>query len=159
RRDFGDVADLCGEVAGHGVDRVGEILPGSGHTGDDGLTAELAVGADFAGDAGDFGGEGAKLIDHRVDGFFEQEDFAADVDGDFARKVAGGDGGGDFSDVADLAGEVRGHGVDGVGEILPGSGDAGHLRLAAELALSAHFAGDAGDFAGEDAELLNHRID
>ncbi len=157
--DFGDVADLGGEVAGHGVDRVGEILPGSGDAGDDGLAAELAVGADFAGHAGDFGGEGAQLVDHRIDGFLELKNFAADIDGNLAGKVAGGNGGGDFSDVADLAGEVGGHGVDGVGEVLPGAGDARDLRLAAELAFGANFAGDAGDFAGEDAELLDHGVD
>ena len=157
--DFGDVADLGGQVAGHGVDGVGQILPGAGDAGYDGLAAEFAVGADFAGDAGDFGGERAQLIDHRVDGFFELKDFAADIDRDLAGKVAAGDGGGDFGDVADLAGEVAGHGVHGVGEILPGAGDAGDLRLAAELAVGADFAGHAGDFGGEDAELLNHGVD
>ena len=33
---------------GHGVDVVGEILPGAGDAGDFGLAAELAFGADFA---------------------------------------------------------------------------------------------------------------
>src|ERR1700745_2694795 len=49
---------------------------------------------------------------------------------ELAGEVAAGDGGGDFSNVADLAGQVAGHGVDGVGEILPGTSDAGNLRLA-----------------------------
>ncbi len=35
----------------------------------------------------------------------------------------------------------------------------GHLRLAAQLAVGAHFAGHARHLRGEDAELLNHRID
>ena len=47
-----------------------------------GLPAELAFGADFAGHAGHFGGERAQLIDHRVDGVLEFEDFASDIDGD-----------------------------------------------------------------------------
>ena len=42
-----------------------------------GLTAELAVGADLAGHAGHFRGEGVELIDHRVDGVLELEDLAA----------------------------------------------------------------------------------
>ena len=41
------------------------------------------------------------------------------------------------------AGQVAGHLVDVVGEVLPGAGDAGHLRLAAELALGADLARDA----------------
>ena len=44
--------------------------------GTSGLAAELALGADLAGDAGDFGGEGAQLIDHRVDGVLELQDLA-----------------------------------------------------------------------------------
>ena len=157
--DFGDVADLGGEVAGHGIDGVGEVLPRAGHAGHDGLAAELAVGADFARHAGDFGSEGAQLIHHGVDGFFELQNFAADVHGNLAGKVAAGHGGGDFGDVADLAGQVAGHGVDGVGQVLPGAGDAGHLGLAAELAVRADFARDARDFSSEDAELLNHGVD
>ena len=136
-----------------------KILPGSGHAGHDGLAAELAVGAHFAGHARHFRCEGAQLVDHRVDGFFELQNFAAHVDGDFAGKVAAGHGRRHFGDVSHLAGQVRGHGVDRVGEILPGAGHAGHHGLAAELAVGAHFAGHARDLGGEDAELLNHRVD
>ena len=42
-----------------------------------------------------------------------------------------------------------GHQVDVVGEVLPGAGDAAHLRLAAELAFGADLAGHAGHFGGE----------
>ena len=84
-----------------------------------GLAAELAFGADLARHAGDFRGERAELIDHRVDGVLQLEDLAADVDGDLLREVAVGDGGGDLGDVADLRGQVAGHRVDVVGEVLP----------------------------------------
>src|SRR5207244_1069018 len=76
--DLGDVADLGGEVAGHRVDGVGHVLPGTGSSAHVGLTAELAFGPDLARDARDFGGEGAELVDHRVDGVLELEDLAAD---------------------------------------------------------------------------------
>ena len=46
-------------------------------------------------------------------------------------------------------GQVAGHEVHGVGEVLPGAGHAGHVGLAAELALGADLAGDAGDLVGE----------
>ena len=105
--DARDTADLFGEVPGHLVDRVGEVFPGAGDAFDAGLAAELSFGADFAGDARDFAGERVELIDHRVDGVFELEDLAADVDGDLLGEVAVGDGGGDLRDVADLRGEVR----------------------------------------------------
>ena len=49
--------------------------------------------------------------------------------------------------------------VDVVGEVFPGAGDAGHLRLAAELAFRADFARDARDFGGEGVELVDHRVD
>ena len=141
--DLGDVAHLRGQVRAHDVDRVGEVLPRAGDAGHDRLHAEPAFGADLARDARHFRRERAQLLDHRVDGFLELQDFAADVDGDLARQVAVGDRDGHLGDVAHLAGEVRGHRVDVVGEVLPGAGDAGHERLAAELAFGADLARDA----------------
>src|SRR6185437_13104327 len=157
--DFCDVTDLSREVAGHEVDGIGEVLPGTGDARHLGLAAELAFGADFAGDAGDFAGEGVELIDHVVDGVLQFEDFAFDVHRDLAGEVTAGHGCGDFGDVADLTGEVRCHRVDVVGEVLPGSGDAGDVRLAAKAAFRADFAGYAGDFAGEGVELVDHGVD
>ena len=89
---LGDVAHLGGEVAGHEVDGVGQVLPRAGHALDLGLPAELAFGADLAGHAGDLGGEGVELIHHRVDGVLQLQDFALHVDGDLLGQVAVGDG-------------------------------------------------------------------
>ena len=44
-----------------------------------------------------------ELIDHRVDGVLQLEDFALHVDGDLAREVAARHGGGHLGDVADLS--------------------------------------------------------
>ena len=60
------------------VDAVGQVLPGAGDALDLGLAAELALGADLAGDAGDFGGEAVELVDHRVDGVLQLQDLAPD---------------------------------------------------------------------------------
>ena len=157
--DFGDVADLGGQVAGHRVDVVGEVLPGAGDAGHVGLAAEPAFGADFARHARHFAGEAVELVDHRVQRFLQLKDFAAHVDGDLARQVAAGDRGRDFGDVADLGGQVAGHRVDAVGQVLPGAGDAGHLGLAAELAVGADFARHARHFAGEGVELVDHGVE
>ena len=48
------------------------------------LAAELAFGADLAGHARDFRGEGRELLDHRVDGLLELQDLALHVDRDLA---------------------------------------------------------------------------
>ena len=69
--------------------------------------AEAPFGADLARDAGDFRRERSQLLDHRVDGFLELQNLAADVDGDLLREVAVGDRDRHLGDVADLAGEVR----------------------------------------------------
>ena len=69
-------------LRGHEVDVVGEVLPGAGDAAHLGLAAELALGADLAGDAGDLVGERRQLVDHRVDGVLELEDLALGVDGD-----------------------------------------------------------------------------
>ena len=56
-----------GQVARRAVDVVGQVLPDAGDALDLGLAAELALGADLAGDAGDLGRERAELVDHHVD--------------------------------------------------------------------------------------------
>src|SRR6202051_66760 len=101
------------------------------------LAAELAFGADLAGDAGDFRGECVELVHHGVDGVLQLEDLALHVDGDLARQVAARHRGGHLGDVAHLRGQVAGHRVDAVGQILPGAGHARHVGLAGEPALGA----------------------
>src|SRR6185312_9849921 len=81
------------------------------------------------------------------------------VDGDLFGQVALGDRGRDLGDVADLAGQVRGHRVDAIGQVLPRARDAAHQRLTAQLALGADLACDARHFAGERVELVHHGVD
>src|SRR5262249_5952029 len=124
-----------------------------------GLAAQPTFGADLAGDARHLAGEPVELVNHRVERFFELKDFAAHVDGDLARQVAAGDRGCDLGDVAHLRGQVAGHRVDAVGQVLPGAGDARDFSLAAELAVGADLAGDAGHLGGEGVELIDHGVD
>ena len=90
---------------------------------------------------------------------FNCENLAAHIDGDFTRQVAVGHGDRHLGYIAHLGGQVAGHRVDALGEILPDAADAAHLRLAAELAVGADFARHAGDFGGEYRKLLDHRVD
>src|SRR5205085_1223536 len=57
RRHVGNVSDLSRQVAGHRVDVIRQIFPGSRHAFNFGLPAELTLGADLAGDTSDFRGE------------------------------------------------------------------------------------------------------
>src|SRR5207249_6623028 len=107
---------------------------------DGGLAAELALRADRARHARHRAGEGVELVDHGVDGVLELEDLAPDVDCDLLRQIAVGDAGRDLGDVADLAGEVAGHQVDVVREVLPDTADTLDLGLTAELALGSDLA-------------------
>src|SRR5207249_3242856 len=104
-------------------------------------------------------GEGVESVDHRVDRVLELEDLASDVDRDLLGQVALGDRGRDLGDVADLVGQVGGHRVDVVGQVLPLAADAAHVRLAAELALRAHPLHDALPISGEGVESVDHRVD
>ena len=158
RGHFGDVAHLAGQVARHRVDVVGEVLPGAGDAGHDGLAAELAFGADLARHARHFGREAVELVHHRVDGFLQLQDLAAHVHRDLARQVAARDGGGHLGDVAHLAGQVAGHGIDVVGEVLPHAADVLHVRLATELAVGADFARHARHFGREGVQLVDHGV-
>src|SRR5205085_1904755 len=147
-----DVAHLAGEVGGHRVHGVGEVLPGAGDAGDVGLATQPALGADLAGDAGDLRGERVELDRQGVEDVRQLQDLAAHVHRELLRQVAVRHGGGHVGDVTDLAGEVAGHEVDGVGEVFPGAGDAGDVGLAAQPAFRADLAGDAGDLRGEGVE-------
>src|SRR5690606_21059497 len=159
RRDLRDRADLSREVRGEQVYVRRQVLPRAGRSRPVRLAAELALGADLARDARDLGGEAVQLIDHRVDRVLELEQLALDIDGDLAREVAARDRGCDLGDAAYLVGEVRGHHVHVVREVLPRARDAGDLSLAAELALGADLARDARDLGGEAVQLVDHRVD
>ena len=143
---LGDGAHLRGQVGGELVDVVGQALPGAGGAGHLGLAAELAFDAHLAGHRRHLVGEGGQRVDHAVDGVGQGGDLALGFDGQLLLQVAVGHGGHHLGDAAHLAGQVAGHEVDVVGEVLPGAGDALHLGLAAELAFGADLAGHAGHF-------------
>jgi len=102
RGHVGDVAHLRGQVGRDRVDGVGQVLPGTAHAQDHGLTAELAFGADLTRHPRDFERERAELIDHRVDGVLELQELAADIDGDLLGEIPGRHGGRHIGDVAHL---------------------------------------------------------
>src|SRR5207245_2064189 len=113
----------------------------------------------FRSHATDFRGEGVQLVDHDIDGVLQLEDLALYFDGDLLGEIALLHGGGDVGDIAHLRRQVARHEVHVVGEVLPDTADAAHLRLAAELALGANLAGHPGDFRGEGVELIDHGVD
>src|SRR5206468_602883 len=159
RRHAGDVAHLGGEIAGHQIDIVGQILPGACHSLDLGLAAQLAFGAYPTRRSSDLGGKGIELIDHGVDSVLQLEDLAFDVDGDLAREVAFGHGGGDAGDVAYLGGEIAGHGVDTVGQILPGEIGRVSCRERAQLSVRAGLAGQEHHVGGTCMRLVYKEVD
>ena len=132
RRDLGDVSYLAGEVAGHEVHIVRQIFPRAANSWHLRLPAQFAFGTHFTRYAGNFAGERIELIHHRVDGVFEFEDFAFNIDRDFARQIAAGNGCCNFGDVPHLSRQVTGHGVDGVRKIFPGARHAHDNRLTAQ---------------------------
>src|SRR5690606_40009770 len=75
------------------------------------------------------------------------------------RQCCADHGCGHVGDVADLVGQVVRHQVHVVGEVLPGTGDAAHLRLATELAFGADFTRHAGYLGCEGVQLIDHRVD
>src|SRR5262249_4390069 len=157
--DFGDVAHLAGQVCGHEVHIVGQVLPRAGDAFHLRLTPELALGAHFASHASHFGSEGVELVHHGVDGVLQLQDFAFHVHGDLLGQISVCHRGGDVGDVAHLAGQVGGHEVHVVGEVFPGAGDALHVGLTADLSFGALFACHARHFGGEGVQLVHHSVD
>ena len=123
------------------------------------MSAEFAVGADFARHARDFRRERTQLIDQRIDRFLELQNFAAHIHRDLAREIAVGDRNRHFGNVAHLRGEVARHLVDAFCQIFPDARHAFHFRLSAELAARAHLERDARYLRAEDAHLIDHLVD
>src|SRR5262249_34688747 len=153
RGHFGDVAHLCSQVPSHRVDVVGKVFPGTSHARHVGLPTQPSFGADFARYARHLTGEAVELVHHGVERFLQLQNLATHIDGNLAGAVAVGDGRGHLSDVAHLPGQVTGHEVDVVGEVLPGAAHPGHLRLTPELAFGADFPRHPRHLAGEGVEL------
>ena len=143
-RHLGDVADLAGEVAGHQVDVVGQLLPDAADLDrDGGRLAELALGADLAGDAGDLGDEAVELVDHAVDRVLELEHLALDVGGHLLAQVAVGDRADDALHLVAGADEVLDQAVDRLDAVAPDLVGALERDALGELALLADDAADA----------------
>src|SRR6516162_5461671 len=123
------------------------------------LSAKTPFRAHLAGHPRHFCCKRAQLLDHGVESFFELQNLAAHVHGDFFRQVTGSDRGGNLRNIANLARQVAGHEVNVVGQVFPRAGNPGDLRLSAELAFRTNFAGHACDLAGEGIELVHHRVD
>src|SRR5215510_11178639 len=100
-------------------------------------------------DTGDFSGERPKLIDHRINGVFQFENFAFNVYRDLAGEVSASHGRRDLGDVSDLVREVGAHRIHRVRQILPGAGDSWNDGLHAKTPLRTHFARDAGHFGSK----------
>ena len=119
--DLGDGAHLGGQVRRQQVDVAGQVLPGARRSGDVGLSAEPPLDADLAGDGGHLLGEGREGVDHGVDGLAQGGHLALGANREAALQVALRDRGHDPHDAAHLLGEVGGHDVDVVGQVLPDS--------------------------------------
>ncbi len=118
----------AGQVAGHRVDAVGQVLPGAGDALHLGLAAELAFGADLARDARHLGGERAELIDHRVDRLGGAQELAlqrlaVDLERHRLRKVALRHRADDARGLARRVDQVVDQRVDRIDRIAPEPGD------------------------------------
>src|SRR5207302_648336 len=123
------------------------------------LPAELPVRSYFASDAGDFGGERVQLVHHDINGVLQVLDLALRVSRDLLGEIDICGAARNIGDVSHLFGQVVGHRVDVVGQVLPCAGYAPYVRLAAELTLRTDLPSDAGHFGGEAVELVDHGID
>ena len=158
RGHVGNVPHLRGQVAGHRVHIVSQVFPGARYLGHVGLAAQNSFGAYFAGHAGYFAGEDVERVHHLVQVVLQVEQLAFHVNGDFLAQIAFRYGGGHVGNVPYLRGQVAGHRVHVIGQLLPGAAHAGHHGLAAEPALGAHFAGHAGHLVAENIQRVHHLI-
>jgi hypothetical protein len=148
-RDLGNRPHLSREVGGQLIDVLGQSFPGAGHTRNPRLAAKHALNADLACDTRHLRSKRAQLVHHGVDGVLQLQDLALDVDCNLLRQVAARHRLGHVRDVAHLRGEVAGHRVDALGQVLPRPRHALHVGLPAEPPVRSDFARDPRDFGGE----------
>ena len=118
-RHVGDRAHLRREVGRELVHVVGEVLPGSRRAGHARLSAQLPFHAHLARHRGHLIREGGERVDHRVDRVRQLRDLPLGLQGELPPEIAVRDPRHDPRDSPHLPGEVGGHGVHVVGEILP----------------------------------------
>ena len=159
RRHVGDIANLACQVRSHEVHVVGEIFPRSGHARHFRLAAQLAFRPDLASHAADFARERIELIHHRVDRVLQLQDFSLHLHRDLAAQIAASHSRRHVRDITNLRRQIVRHGVDVIRQILPGSGHAANLRLAAQLAFRADFASHARNFRCKRVKLIHHRVE
>ena len=152
-------ADLCGQVGGHGVHIVGQILPDTGCTRDARLSAQLAFGAHLVGHPCDLRGERAEKVHHGIDRVLQLQELALGVHGNLGGEFAIRDRGGHGAEVAHLTRQVAGHRVHADGQVPPNAADAFDFSLTAQFAFRAHFVRHAGDLRGERTEQVHHGVD
>src|SRR5206468_1727978 len=131
-RHVRDVAHLRGEIPRHVVDRVGQVLPGARDALYFRLSTETSLRTDFARHPRHFAGEPTELIYHRVDRVLQLENLAANFDGDLLRQIAHRHGGGHLRDIPNLPGEIGGHRIHRVSQVLPRAGHAADFRLSTQ---------------------------
>ena len=101
----------------------------------------------------------AQVADHLVDFVLEERDLASGVDPDVPGEVAFGYGRGHLGHSPDLGREVGGQLVDVVGQVLPGAGRTGHVRLAAEHPVDADLSSHGRDLLREGGQRVGHVVD
>src|SRR5205807_7329373 len=84
-------------------------------------------------------------IYHDVDRVLQLQHLALDVDGDLLRQIAARHRRRHVGDVAHLPRQIRGHEVDGGGQILPHATDSWHVPLPAQFSFGADLARHARD--------------
>ncbi len=89
---------------------------------------------------------------------FSSRELAFYINRDLLRQIAVRDRCRHGRNVTDLRRQIAGHRVHVVGEILPGAGDALHLRLTAEFPFRANLARHTRHFRSERPKLIDHRI-
>src|SRR6202022_983798 len=159
RSDIGDIANLAGEIRGHEIHVVRQVLPRAGDARYFRLTAEHSLGSYFARNARHFRGERAQLIHHDVYGALELEDFSHCLCGDLSREISLRNCSSHVSDVSDLSGEARRHRVHVVGQVLPRAAYSGDSSLTTQASFRSYLARDTSHFRCKSAELIDHRVD
>src|ERR1700730_2557331 len=158
RRNFRNISHLRRQVPRHRVHGIRQILPNAADALHIRLTTQLAFRSDFPRYARNFRSKRRKLVHHRVNRVLQLQNFPARIHRNLSGQVALGHRGRHARDVAHLVGQVAGHVIHRIRQVLPSSRNVQHLGLSTQLAFRSDFLRHARNFRRERIELVHHHV-
>ncbi|KAH3673385.1 hypothetical protein WICPIJ_009837 [Wickerhamomyces pijperi] len=143
--DLGEGSDLGSQIGSHQVDIGDNFLPQTINVTDLSLNTQLTFNTDILSNSGNFTDEQLQRVHHLVDCQFQIKNLTLSLDMNLLGEVTISNSLGDVGDRSNLVGQVGGHSVNIVGQILPCAINTIHHSLTAQNTIDTDVCGQRRD--------------